>query len=155
MAFKISARALVPLPTSLEGLYLFPYEWFKYGLENGHIIIEDLEFYDTIQGSMLLALDSERVPKMMIDEESGVYAPIWYLYQSGSGSIVSTVDPEVNRNDAEVAFINDGYLKTPVIYCSVSNLSRLSKNDQKSVNNSIIQLFKGCKVKLKHSVWFV
>lgn len=154
MALKVSAEALAPLPDNLDGLYLFPYEWFCYGMKHGHLEIEDLAFYDTIQGSIYLALTSEKAPRVCDVDENHDYIPVWYMYRSGSGEIVSVINRKVKENEFQVSFIDDPHFRTTIFYCGVRSLSGLSRNDQKTVNNSIIQLFKGCRVKLKHSVWF-
>lgn len=154
MAFEVNPEATNGLPESLEGLYVLPYEWFNYGLGKGHLIIESLDFYDTVQGSMFLTLDIYNCPESFKDEESGIIVPYWYLYRSGSGVISGVYDEKIISGEHHARLVTDSHYRFPVAYVGVQRLSQLPPAQQKLMNESLIQLFKGSKVKLEHSVWF-
>lgn len=150
MAFKLNKpkEGTHLVPSSLDGLYLLPYSWLKWGLDNGTLEIEDNAFYDTVQGSLYLQLLDEGVyPKVRID---GKVLDVWYVYYPGRGVAFPVCR---GPQGSVITELHGTFLKQDVKFTDVCDLIVMSPAMQKTVNNSIIQLMKGCHIKLKRSVW--
>lgn len=155
----ISSDTIHSLPEEMNGIYLLPYAWLECGLKHGHIVVEDLNFYDTVQGSMLLFLRNSKAIHTVTS--SGITRDVWYMFKSGDNVIKRTipVDDE-GRLDSRPAFerktVFDKYSKIHgIISCDVLELANMSAVEQRTVNKSLIQLFKGCSLKLARTVWFM
>jgi hypothetical protein len=134
---------------SLDGHYLLPYSWLKYGLENNLLEIEDRAFYDTLQGSLYLELLDKQIPTEW-EGEHHVY-DVWYEIIPGKGEAYPVVTDLCDPNGYSI--LTGSYVKQPVHFCNLVELWQKSLADQKTINNSIVQLMKGCRLKLKCSVW--
>lgn len=135
-------------PYSCDGLYLLPYSWLVIGFRKQFLEIEDKLFYDSLQGSLFLQLQDEDVKiGGHIDDYK---MDIWYVYDP----IEKIAFPIYKNQENVIHDIHSNYLKQDVKFVNSLDLCRMSPSMQKTVNNSIIQLMKGCHVKLKCSVWF-
>lgn len=152
MAFRLNTTPL-HVPRSTEGIYILPYTWFEYGIRHGHLVIEDLSFYDTVQGSMYALAKHEQLP-IVCDFGSGD-CDVWLMYKPGTQEV--NVIAELQK-DAE-----DYYLYTDIVtpqgkivrYLALEGVLKDNIQDQKDYNRALVQLLKGCRVKLVRSVWKV
>lgn len=143
MAFRLGPSYY--MPDSAEGIYLLPYAWYKVGLERGYLIKQSLKFHDTIQGSIIDSID-ELVQK---DER---YACAWWIYDPRNPGFISPC----KAKGLKVYIPESKHLKLP-ISCNVNYLADYAfgatPNECKNLSHSMIQLFRGCHVKLNQSVW--
>lgn len=150
MALKIAPIEEVSfVPENIDGLYLFPYAWFKCGIENECLEIEDLSFYDSLQGSISALVYETKRPHPHTIRSNGSDYDIWFSYKPGTGIVKPVITPA-----DKITLIRSQYYSTEIVCTSVANLMQMNPNQQKTANNSIIQLFKGCGVRLIRSVWF-
>jgi len=159
MAFT-GVTPIKTLPESVEGIYFFPYSWFRYGIHNEYLEISDLrKFSSSLQGSVISFVESwlAKAYPNKIDTSYRIIgknertADVWVLFKPGqsevnicyvvSGSDIKQIDAPTTKSGS-------------VYVCSLETLDKLNINDQKTVNNSIIQQFAGCGVTMKDSVWF-
>jgi hypothetical protein len=148
------------LPESVEGIYFFPYTWFRYGIHHNLLEISDLrKFSQSLQGSVISYVESwlaQNYPDQVdVDyraiDKGGHVADMWLLFKPGQ----SEVNMYYILNKSKAVQISAPTTKSGSVYvCSLETLKSLNINDQKTVNNSIIQQFAGCGVTMKDSVWF-
>jgi hypothetical protein len=139
--------------------YLLPYQWLDYGIESGFLQIEDLSFYDSLQGSLYAWAKHEGIPtsyQVQLRNGSFVTVPLW-LRTEGEGLVQRAGIPLIDSesDDYICKTFDMEFCKLPVTFIGIDGLAEKSPYEQKSVNNGLIQLMKGCHLKLVHSVWFV
>lgn len=159
MAFT-GVTSIKTLPKSVEGIYFFPYSWFRYGIHHKFLEISDLKkFSQSLQGSVISYVESwlaQNHPEQISSNyqaisDDGHAADIWLLFKPGQ----SEVSVCFVLNNGKTTKIDAPTTKSGSVYvCSLDTLKSFSINDQKTVNNSIIQQFAGCGVTMKDSVWF-
>lgn len=142
MAFQLD-HGIYPLNSNSQGFYLFPMNWFKYGLENGHLSITN-KFYNSYQGGLYLAFKDE--VKTRNRDEDGVIRDIWYVSQPGTGKAYRAIMLE----DLQV-FGSPNRLEQ---FNSLEDMKNWGASAQYETNAELIRLFSGCSVKLEDKVWF-
>lgn len=141
MGFIVSPKS-VRMPDSLVGVYLLPYAWMKYGLEFGYLTIQDNKFYDTVQGAMYL-----RCQKIISEFDFAVYDP-------GVPGVIQIIHPSDSRRLRDENFKFTDPYKVAVYPYHIDIIASLTPAGQKTVSNGMIQLLKGCNVKMNQTVWF-
>lgn len=159
MAAEWVTRTTNTIPDEVVNAYLFPYTWLQYALKHGFLEVTDqIKFANSIQGNVISTLE-ELNPKIQTGRhksnnpgvEKGVATDTWIYYRSGSKEIILIRVPDGNTKDVSVPWkkIHTLRLRT------VSDILKSTRNEQKTINNSIIQMFAGCGVQLKYHVWKV
>lgn len=141
MGFTIYPKYVV-MPDTLVGVYLLPFAWMKYGFHKNYLTVQDNKFYDTVQGAMYL-----EVQKVKSDVEFAVYNP-------NEPGVMYVINPSEGQRfrDEHLKFTEP--FKVNVYPYNIEAIAELSPAGQKTVNNGLIQLLKGCKVKMNQTVWF-
>jgi len=150
------------LPSSVQGIYFFPYTWFRYGLANEKLTIEDVEkFSKSLQGSVLSYID-EQVKQWVINdkvhlmesfelERNGQYRDLWLSFTGGSSLVTTYWFPSDQLQNIDAPNTKAGF----VTVCGLKKLLTSTFNEQKTINNSIISQFAGCGIKMLDSVWYL
>lgn len=152
MAFTIVSpfESRMYVNSNLDGHYLLPFNWLVYGLEHGLLEIEDSQFYETLQGSIYLELlDSKTVS--LFKTKHGHVRDVWFEFYPGDDKVWPVFTDD--RRTSGYSVLTGSHLKQSVHFVNVNDILQMSYSDQKTVNNSIIQLLKGCRIKLVRSIW--
>lgn len=152
MAFQLITKPR-PIPPSLEGIYILPYSWFEYGLTHGHLSVIDLAFYDTVQGSMYALAKQAKLPTVY-DFGNGP-CDIWLSYEPGTKKVNVIADLQRTEEGKWMYSTIESHYGEDIEYIATEFILSQSMQIQKEYNRSYIQLLKGCKVNLVHSVWKV
>lgn len=148
MAFKPVSKAInLKLPCRIESAYLVPYAWMAYGLENKFLTIQDNGFYTSLQGSAYC----QAINLNLSFEywEGDKCADIWLQVKDGMMRPVKVWNDYFNPDE----YCYSQYLKMNVYPVTTYGISYLNPYNQMTVNNSIIQLLKGCHVRLNNAFW--
>lgn len=158
MAFQ-SLKLLVTLPESVTGLYFFPYTWFRYGLDKGFLEIVDLEkFTSSLQGSVISEFESRLAANeaevtddyQLTVKDLGESRDLWLGFKPGNPDIYVYYVKVMTLVWVDAPTTKSG----KVGVCDLKYLDEARINEQKTINNSIIQQFAGCGVKMHESVWY-
>lgn len=151
MAIRIVDDVFYNLPETSDSVYIIPYAWLCYGLDNKHVIIEDLsKFSNTIQGSVFLTAKDYGLKQGY--EMDGEWRDAWLVYYPGTGEAKLSTPYRYNVGDAFSCPIQSSF-KNQLYYANVDDIRQLKMIKQQEINHSIIQLMKGCRVKLVQPTW--
>lgn len=143
MAFQLDEKNYT-LHSSNEGLYMLPLQWFKYGLEHGHLSITN-KFYNSYQGAIYLAVKDEPITKIRNSSDGLVYE-VWYESSPGTGRINRAIMKENLKVYGSTNVLEQFY--------NFEEMMNWGATAQYAANAELIRLFAGCSVKLEDRVWF-
>lgn len=129
----------------IEGRYLFPFSWLVYGVSHGYISFNETKWNQSLQRNILKEMEDNQEAMEFISKH-GDQQDLW-VYSGKSLDTWALVS--ISSRDVESDRFKGGSLKIR----SVADILQATENEQKTVNNSIIQCFRGCGVNLDSRVW--
>lgn len=129
----------------LEGKYLFPFSWLVYGVNHGYISFNETKWNQSLQRNILKEVEDSQEAMEFISKH-GDQQDLWVL---SNKTLDAWALVDISSRDIQSDRFKGGYLRIR----SVADILQATENEQKTVNNSIIQCFRGCGVNLNSRVW--